>query len=252
MAALLASHESGRIVPLSVAIAHVHMDDPQLNSALHQSQKLLDRALDTSKEFGVPAEPELRIDDDIAHGISRVAREQSASLVVMGWSATTSLRARLFGNVINDVFWSSHCPVAVMRLMDEPINIHRILVPVKNLTPQTLRTVRFAQLFADSNEGEITLLHVCDRRTPLDQIDRFEFQLSQLVKEGGPQVNLSIKTVPHDDVAKIILRAAESMDLVILRSIRRRTAGGLAISNVTSEVIQQLHCSMVLFGEPHS
>ncbi|MEB3826774.1 cation:proton antiporter [Phormidium sp. CCY1219] len=252
MAALLARHESGRIVPVSVAIAHVHMDDPQLNSALNQSQKLLDRALETSKEFGVPAEPEVRIDDDIAHGISRVAREQSASLVVMGWSATTSLRARLFGNVINDVFWSSHCPVAVMRLMDEPINIHRILVPVKNLTPQTLRTVRFAQLFADSNEGEITLLHVCDRRTPLDQIDRFEFQLSQLVKEGGPQVNLSIKTVPHDDVAKVILRAAESMDLVILRSIRRRTAGGLAISNVTSEVIQQLHCSMVLFGEPHS
>lgn len=252
MAALLARHESGQIVPLSVAIAHVHMDEPQLDIALKESRRSLDRSVQMLQEFEVKAKPELRIDDDVSHAISRTAREWESNLIVMGWSPTTRLRARLFGNLINDVFWSSHCPVAVMRLIDEPVNIHRLLVPVKNLSPQTLRTVRFAQLFADANSGEITLLHVCARRTPVEQIQRFEFDLARLVKRDNSSIKIAITTIPDDDVVKVIMKAAQSVDLVILRSIRRRTAGGLTVSNVTTQVIEELKCSLIVFGEPHS
>lgn len=252
MAALLARHESGQIVPLSVAIAHVHMDEPQLDIALKESRRSLDRAAQMLKEFEVKAKPELRIDDDISHAISRTAREWESNLIVMGWSPKIGLRSRLFGNLINDVFWSSHCPVAVMRLIDEPVNIHRLLVPVKNLSPQTLRTVRFAQLFADANSGEITLLHVCARRTPVEQIHRFESDLARLVKRDNSSIKISITTIPDDDVVKVIMKAAQSVEMVILRSIRRRTAGGLTVSNVTTKVIEELKCSLILFGEPHS
>lgn len=251
-AALLARHESGVIVPLSIAKAHVHMDGPQLNRALKQSRRRLDRALEVSQEFNAPAKPELRIDDDVAEGISRTAREQHASLIIMGWSKTTGLRARLFGNVIDSVFWSSHCPVAVMRLLDKPINLHRILVPVKNLTPQAVRVVQFAELFARTHQAEVTLLHVCDRRTPLEQIAQFESQISNILSKVAPSLESTIKTIAHDDVARVILKAAQSFDIVILRSVRRRTAGGLAVSDVTTQVVKELTCSMVLFGEPHS
>lgn len=252
MAALLARHESGQIVPLSVAIAHVHMDEPELDIALKESRRSLNRSVQMLEEFEVKSKPELRIDDDVSQAISRTAREWESNLIVMGWSPTTRLRSRLFGNLINDVFWSSHCPVAVMRLIDEPVNIHRLLVPVKNLSPQTLRTVRFAQLFADANSGEITLLHVCARRTPVEQIHRFESDLARLVKRDNPSVKIAITTIPDDDVVKVIMKAAQSVDLVILRSIRRRTAGGLTVSNVTTKVIEELKCSLILFGEPHS
>ncbi|MGL5193444.1 MAG: cation:proton antiporter [Chroococcales cyanobacterium] len=252
MAALLARHESGQIVPLSVAIAHVHMDEPQLDIALRESRRSLTRSVQMLEEFEVKSKPELRIDDDISHAISRTAREWESNLIVMGWSPTTRLRSRLFGNLINDVFWSSHCPVAVMRLIDEPVNIHRLLVPVKNLSPQTLRTVRFAQLFADANHGEITLLHVCARRTPVEQIHRFESDLARLVKRDNSSVKITITTIPDDDAVKVIMKAAQSVDMVILRSIRRRTAGGLSVSNVTTQVIEELKCSLILFGEPHS
>ncbi len=252
MAALLARHESGQIVPLSITLARVHMDEPHLDVALSESNRYLDRAVQMLQEFEVKAKPQLRIDDDVSHAISRTARECEANLIVMGWSPKLGFRSRLFGNLINDVFWSSHCPVAVMRLIDEPINIHRLLVPVKNLSPQTLRTVRFAQLFADANSGEITLLHVCDRRTPLEQIQRFESDMAKLVKRDNSSVKIGITTIPDEDVVKVIMKAAQSVDLVILRSIRRRTAGGLAISNVTTKVIEELKCSLILFGEPHS
>ncbi|MDM9385495.1 cation:proton antiporter [Chlorogloeopsis sp. ULAP01] len=252
MAALLARHESGRIVPLSIAVGRVHMDDPRLNAALTQCRQRLAGALEISQEFGVEASPVTRIDDDVALGISRTSREENANLVVMGWSRNTGLRARLFGNVIDSVFWSSHCPVAVTQLLSSPTKIQRILVPVGDLTPQTVGAVKFAQILADVNRAQVVLLHVCDRRTPQAQVSKFESQLAEIAAQSKLQVNTSVKTILNDDIARVIIREAEAFDLVVMRSTRYRTAGGLAVSEVTTEVIKELNCSTVLLGEPHS
>ncbi|MGF1490937.1 MAG: cation:proton antiporter [Microcoleaceae cyanobacterium] len=252
MAALLAHHESGSIVPLSVVPAHVHMDEPQLETNLKKSDRLLKRAAEVAQEFKVEADPAVRIDDEVAGGISRVARERNVNLIVMGWSSTTSLRARLFGSLIDNVFWSSHCPVAVLRLLDEPINVHRILVPVKAVTPKAIQAIRFAQLFADTNQAEVTLMHVCDRRTSPEQIQAFETELTEALAKSSSLLMPIIKTIVYDDVVEILLKASQAFDLVVLRSVRRRTAGGLAVSDVTTQMIKKLTCSVVLFGEPHS
>ena len=252
MAAMLAKHETGLVVPLSLVKGYVNMDSPQLKMALRQSYQRLDSVLEISQSFGVEATPEIRIYDNFAKGISRTAKEKNASLIVMGWRKNTGIQARLFGNIIDRVFWSAHCPVAVMRLLEDPTNIHRILVPVKNITPQALRTVRFAQLFADTNQASVTLLHICDRQTPKEQITRFHSQLSQLVSPDQIQIKLRIKIIRYDDVAPVISKAAKSYQLVILRSMRRRTAAGLSVSDVTTKVLSELTGSVIIFGEPYS
>ncbi len=252
MAALLARRESGRVVPLSIAPARVHMDEPELDLAMYQGSRSLDRAATVAKEFNVDFQPVLRIDNDIAHGISRTAKEQQASLIIMGWSETSGLRARLFGSLVDSVFWSSHCPVAVMRLLDDPVDIHRILVPVKNLTPPAVRVVKFAQLFADSNNAEVTFLHVCDRHTPKATVAQFESDLADILAETQTNIATTITTIAYDSVVRAIVKKSRSFDMVMLRSLRRRTAGGLAVSPVTTRAISSLSCSMVLFGEPHS
>jgi Kef-type K+ transport system membrane component KefB/nucleotide-binding universal stress UspA family protein len=256
MAALLARHESGRIVPLVISKAHVHMDEPDLDHALFQARRLLTRAVDIGTSFNLPVEPAIRIDDDIASGISRVAREQDANLIMLGWGDSGGLRARLFGNVTDNVFWSSHCPVAVMRLLDEPVTMQRILVPVKNVTPQTIRTIQFALLFADVNQAAVTVLHVSDRRAVAESVSDFETSLTNVLSTSSFQNSFksrpTLDLVTHDDAADAILKAAIDYDLVILRSIRRRTAGGLSVSDVTTQVVNQATCSLILFGEPHS
>ena len=251
MAAILARQRSGSIVPLSVAEAHLQMDEPELDVAIRRSERLLERALEVSHEFQVEAIPRVRIDGDVAHGISRTAREENASAIVMGWNENIGIRARLFGSVVDSVFWSSHCPVGVMRLLDDPLNIHKILVPVKSLAPQVMEAMRFAQLFAESNQAELTLLHVCDRRTTPQQIQEFETALMKIFHGGVSQVPGQMKTVVSDDVAQAILEASQEMDMVVLCSRRRRTAGGLAVSDVATKILGQISCSMVLFGEPH-
>ncbi|MEM9092615.1 MAG: cation:proton antiporter [Cyanobacteria bacterium P01_F01_bin.53] len=251
MAAFIAQHENGYVVPLAIAPAHAHMDDPQLLTALTHHQQLLQTAQAISEAVGTEARPQIRIDDDIADGISRTAREQHAQLVVMGRNQTEGLRARLLGSVIDNVFWASHCPVAVTRLKKAPIELKRILIPVKIMTPQTIRTIRFGQVFAATHAASITLLHVRDRTHSDQDLQRFRGQLHAVLAEGNP-VEYGIKCVHHTDPAAVILTAARHVDLVILRSMRRRTAGGLAVSDVTHQVIDALTCSVVLFGEPHS
>ncbi|YAF96873.1 MAG: cation:proton antiporter [Nodularia sp. CChRGM 3473] len=251
IAALIAHHESGKIVPLAITKAHIHMDDPQLITALEQSQQRLKLAKEISQEFDVEVSTAIRIDDDIALAISRASREQNASLVVMGWSRTTGLRARLFGNVIDSVFWSSHCPVAVTRLVSSPTTIKRILVPIGDLRPQTISAWRFAQMLADVNQAEVVLLHVSDRNTPANLVEQFTHQLSDIVSKSHLQVSPHIQIITDDDVAKVIIREAQAFDLAVLRSVRYRTTGGLAVSQVTTQVIAELTCSIVLLGEAH-
>ncbi|WP_039730209.1 cation:proton antiporter domain-containing protein [Leptolyngbya iicbica] len=251
MASFIARHEKGYIVPLAIAPAHAHMDDPKLLMALNHHQKLLDAAQAISEAVGTEARPQIRIDDDLADGISRTAREHHAQLVVMGRSQTEGLRARLLGSIIDNVFWASHCPVAVTRLKKAPIDLKRILIPVKIMTPQTIHTIRFGQVFAATHEASITLLHVSDRTHSADDLQHFKDQLHAVMAEGDP-VEYGIKCIRHDDPATVILTAARHVDLVILRSMRRRTAAGLAVSDVTHRVMDDIPCSVVLFGEPHS
>lgn len=251
MAALLARHENGTIVPLAIATAAAHMDAPQLEISLQRSERLLSKATAQSRVLSVEAEPLLRIDDAFAQGISRAAREQKASLIVMGWGKRTGLRARLFGNVIDSVLWASHCPVAVTRLVESPRKIQRILVPVENLMAPSLHPVQFAIALAEANQAQVTVLNVCDRRTSSSKIASRRSQLGLLVSKLALANPPEVQIIAHENVAQAILQAARLYDLVVLPFIRNRTSpGGLAISDVTTQLARQLTCSIVMLGEP--
>ncbi|MEH2071426.1 MAG: cation:proton antiporter [Nostoc sp.] len=251
MATLLARQSNGKIVPLAIATAAAHMDAPQLEASVERSKRLLTKATAQSRVLGVAAESVLRIDDAFAQGISRAAREQKASLIVMGWGKRTGLRALLFGNVIDGVLWAAHCPVAVTRLVESPKKIQRILVPVENLTAPILQPVQFAHMLAQANQSHITVLNVCERRTSSSKIAWRRSHLSLLVSKLALPNTPEIQIIAHENVAQAILQAARLYDLVVLPFIRNRTSpGGLAISDVTTELARQLTCSIVMLGEP--
>ncbi|MEL6247158.1 MAG: cation:proton antiporter [Cyanobacteria bacterium J06648_16] len=244
---LLARHEEGRIMPLAIAEARAYLGEPKVTKAMVRAQRRLDEAAALGQNLSIPMQPLLRLDDDIAHGISRTAREHSADLIVMGWNDKTRLQSQLFGNVVDDVFWTSHCPVAVVRLLHPPETIRRVLVPVKDGSPQTLKLIQFARLLAESNQAEITLLHVYDYSADPQTIAAFSQALTQRLAAASTPITL--QTECCNDVVKTITDIAFDKDLVILRSIRRRTAGGLSVSDVTTRVLANLTGSVVLFGE---
>jgi len=169
----------------------------------------------------------------------------------MGWGKRTGLRARLFGNVIDSVLWASHCPVAVTRVVESPKKIQRILVPMENLMSPALHPVQLAQLLAEANQAQVTVLNVCDRRTSSSKIAARRAHLSLLVAKLALPNPPEIQIIAHENVAQAILQAARLYDLVVLPFNRNLTsAEGLAISDVTTQLARQLTCSIVMLGEP--
>ncbi|MBE9169726.1 cation:proton antiporter [Pleurocapsales cyanobacterium LEGE 06147] len=248
MATLVARHEGGRIVPLAIAPAQARMDSRQMDLAISRSQEILVQAKNLSRELGVEAKPLLRIDCDVAAGIAHAAREENAKTIVLGMSDRLGLRARLFGNLTDSVLWSAHCLVLVARLLDSPLSIKRILVPVENLTAWAIRPIRFAQIIAQTNQAEITLIHVCNPKTEQKRILALRNQLLSLFADSS-SLSVKVQIVPGDNIIAEILKAASDRDLVVLRSQRRRIgADGLASGQISTPLLKQLSCSVVLFG----
>ncbi|UBF24665.1 cation:proton antiporter [Kovacikia minuta CCNUW1] len=253
LAALLVRQQPGQIVPLAIVPGHIHMNDPQLTTALKRGDSLLAAAVELSREVGVEATPLTRIDDSIAQGINRASREQNASLVVMGWGRRSGFQARLFGNVIDSVLWGSHCPVAISRLLESPTTVQRILVPIENLTQKSLWLLQFTHVLAEATQAQVTLLNICDRTASPGRISWAHSQLELLVSKLTTNIPPDIQVKPEDDVVRAIVATAKSYDLVILRSSPRRTsAGGLAVSDITAQVTQRLTCSVIMLGEPQT
>ncbi|MEM7726089.1 MAG: cation:proton antiporter [Cyanobacteria bacterium P01_A01_bin.45] len=251
MAALIAKQNSGKIIPLAIATASTHMDAPQLENSLQRTQKLLSKAVRLSQLLNVQVEPLLRIDDAFAQGISRAAKEQKANLIVMGWGKRTGLKVRLFGSVIDSVVRSSHCPVAVSRLGESPTKIQRILVPIENLAAPTLQPIQFAHILAEANQGQVTVLNVCDRRTSSSKIAWRRSQIALIVSHLGLANPPEIQIIAHENTTQAILQASRLYDLVILPFTHNRTIpGGLSITDVTDSLARQLTCSLVMLGEP--
>jgi nucleotide-binding universal stress UspA family protein len=123
---------------------------------------------------------------------------------------------------------------------------------MENLTPSVLRPVRFAQILASVNQAQITLLHVCQPRTSQSKIAWIRSQMEVIgSKVTPPNLPVEIEIVRDQNVTQAILKAAQSHDLVVLPALRRRVgANSLALGEVTTPLVQQLTCSIVLLGEP--
>ncbi len=252
MAALLAKQAEGRIVPLAIALGHTQSHTEELTTALHQGQSLVKRAVELSQEYGVEAQPMVRIDNNVAQGVSLASLEQDAQLIVMGWGEQSSLRARLFGNMIDNVLWASHCTVAVTRLLDPPHQVQRILAVIETVTTQAAPVLQFSHLLAAQNQAQVTLLHVCTPLTPAAQVTWLQEQLMAMAVHMGLPETTPVWIVSSEDVAKVVLNLESDFDLVVLRFISRRTsAGGLAISDLLTPIIENLEGSVVLLGEPN-
>ena len=252
LAALLAQQQQGQIVPLAITVARPHMTRSQLEGAIYKSEDLLAKASLFNQPFAVKVNSLLRIDENVAFGICRASQEQKANLIVMGWGSTSSLRAQLFGNIIDSVFWEAPCLVAVARLLTRPSEISRILVPVENFTARSERLVSFVHRLAEATQAEVALLHILSRSQPKDTAQWAQQQMQQLINQTHFNTPVASIIIREEDVAKAILKESEAFDLVVLHSQRHRWAAeGFGFSTITSQAVQQMQRSTIVLGESH-
>ena len=250
LASLLAEKNRGRIVPLAIAKAESRLDSPQLEVDLQRCTKLLAQAEAIATELDVEVQPELRVEYDIAQGISHASREVNADLIILGFSRLTGFRSRFFGSVTDSILWSAHCSVVVARFQTSPLAIRRILVPVESINPVGLRPVSFAKSLITSKETEITLLHVCPSGTAKERKASLHEQLETVANKFLAEATVDVKVTAQSNFVKEILDASRTHELVILRSQRQRVGvDSLALGATTKPLLENLNCSIILLGE---
>ncbi|MEL6400983.1 MAG: cation:proton antiporter [Cyanobacteria bacterium J06607_6] len=254
LAATIAQAQAGCIKPLAIAPAQAKMDSPRMRQVITEREALLQGATDIGEQLNIQVEPLLRIDRHVATGISHTAREHHANLIVMGLNERHfNLPTRLFGDLIDKVLWASHCPVAIVRMTAAPQSIQSILIPIKDFSASEVHKVELSMAIARANQADITLLHILPGRPAAQRLRWVSDKLARLAAEAPQDVMITPKVIKHDQVAKAIMAEARHFDLVVTRTRRRRThGGGLEIGDIPSLLVQQLKCSLILFGEPQS
>lgn len=171
--------------------------------------------------------------------------------ILLGFSTRSAFGSYLFGSISDSVLWSAHCLVAIARLVDSPLNIKRILVPVEDLTSKSLVPVQFAKILTADSATEVTLLHVCPPRTSKERKNNIHTQLESISKLFSDRTTVDIKVTSEANFVRAIIAASRSQELVILRSQRHRIgADGLALSPTAKPLLKNLKCLVILLGEP--
>jgi Kef-type K+ transport system membrane component KefB/nucleotide-binding universal stress UspA family protein len=248
----------GRVLPLAV----VSPNQPEaggasaaaLTAQLGQGRQLLERARQISEEQGIPCHTLLRVDTDVAAGIARVAMEQGSDLVLMGLAAPTPLGRWLFGDLVDATCRQVPCPVVVARLMSEPSQWRRLLVPIKDLTAGAMEQFQLAERLATALGASITLLHLHDPRltgTALVDLRRDLERWRADTEDVGNGVPMNVELYPNHGVETTILRKGINHDLVILRSQRRLVAGlPIPASDLTNRLVQRLNSTTLVISDP--
>jgi hypothetical protein len=144
--------------------------------------------------------------------------------------------------------------VVVARLMSEPSQWRRLLVPIKDLTAGAVEQFQLAERLATALGASITLLHLHDPRlsgTALVDLRRDLERWRPDTKDLGNGVPVNVELYPNHGVETTILRTGINHDLVILRSQRRLVAGlPIPASDLTNRLVQRLNSTTLVISDP--
>lgn len=245
----------GQLLPLALVCPSLEEARGGLNRALASARERLSQAATIGKKLQVRTQCLLRLDEDIAGGMSRSALEQGADLLMIGAGRPDKVRRWFFGDLVDGVCRTAHCPVVVVNLAEREVNsLKRILVPIKDLSASAREQFELAQRLLASHSSEqclITLLHIVDPRLNRYERIRIEHELRRWQPRNVTGAIVRIQLASGPGVETKIERSSHDHDLVILRSQRRQVAGlPIPASDRTSNLVSLLNCASMVISEP--
>ena len=245
----------GQLLPLALVCPSLEEARGGLNRAVASARDRLSKAAAIGKDLKVRTRCLLRLDEDIAGGMSRSALEQGADLLMIGAGRPDKVRRWFFGDLVDGVCRTAHCPVVVLNLAGRQVDaLQRILVPIKDLSASAREQFELAQRLLACESGDqclITLLHIVDPRLNRYERIRIERELRRWQPRSSTAAVIRIELASGPGVETKIEHSSREHDLVILRSQRRQVAGlPIPTSDRTSNLVSLLNCASMVISEP--
>ena len=247
---------NGQLLPLALVSPSLEEARGGLNRALSAARTRLSQAATNGEGLTATTRCLLRVDDDIASGMSRSALEEGADLLLIGAGRPDPLRKWLLGDLVDGVCRTAHCPVVVAKLGQCELNdLNNILVPIKDLSASAREqfelALRLLSTAPDPTSTTISLLHIHDPRFNRHERSWMEHQLMSWCPRNISNDQIQIKLLQGPGIDSKIHWFSKKQDLVILRSQRRRVAGlPIPASDRTSNLVHQLACPALMISDP--
>lgn len=203
LASLLARGSKGKVLAVSVA----QDKGPDQGNSLLMHKELLGKVTESLHDPEAELELIPRLAATHAQGILHTAREENASLIVMGWRGRRTFRESVLGSVLDEVIWGSDTPVVVGKL-SLPLNSMRrviFIVPAKAVPPIALRRMLEANV-AIAKALNVPLLVRADK----GYIQTFEALLATFETHGEIKLEvlndqLMPEKLEHESVSDFII-----------------------------------------------
>ena len=247
---------NGQLLPLALVSPSLEEARGGLNRAISAASARLNKAASYGVGLTATTRCLLRVDDDIAAGMSRSALEEGADLLLIGAGRPDPLRKWLLGDLVDGVCRTAHCPVVVANLGQRKLNdLNQILVPIKDLSASAREqfelALRLLSTAPDPTSTTISLLHIHDPRFNRHERSWMEQQLMSWCPRNISSQQIQIKLLQGPGIDSKIHWFSKNQDLVILRSQRRRVAGlPIPASDRTSNLVHQLACPALMISDP--
>jgi Kef-type K+ transport system membrane component KefB/nucleotide-binding universal stress UspA family protein len=144
LASLLARSSKGKVLAVSVAKDM----GPNEHNSLMMHKELLGKVNENLYDPESALELIPRLAATHAQGILHTAKEENASLIVMGWRGKRTFRESVLGSVLDEVIWGSDTPVVAGKISLPLNSMQRVIfiVPAKAVPPIALRRMLEANL----------------------------------------------------------------------------------------------------------
>ena len=193
-----------------------------------------------------------------------VEASESADLLVVGARGRGTVASALLGSVSATVARESHCPVVVVRELDEPPEgeDHRPVVVGVDGTPVSSAAVELAFRMASVRRAPLTLLHatwdlreqassVLDLRTFAEKVNLSEEEERLVAEtvaglcEKYPDVAVT-ETYRRGEPVRRLVEASRDASLLVVGSRGRRLLATTLLGSVSRGVAERAYCPVAV------
>lgn len=193
-------------------------DESKADERIIRKQRRLEHVVVAGADAEIPVHPLTRIDINPAHGIARAAREEQASIIIIGWSGRVSTREKIFGTVLDQLLAETKQLVYVNRLK-YPLNTTQkvvlVIPPFAERSSGFYEAVHNVKLLASRVEAELEV--IC--------LERYLEHDREFVESIEPEWTATYKTIEDwSDLASALDESNQEGMHIVALSARQRTA----------------------------
>jgi len=199
----------------------------------------------------VPHDGRVRSGIEVWSEIESLIKSEGFDLVVLGSHGRGGLKQVVLGSVAETIFRSAPCPVLVVgpkAPKRAALPVFRDLLFATDLSPASLKALPFVEAFAEENQADVIVLHVCEEKVrDKHEEDLATESLGKWMRElipPRPGLEYALRFgAPADNILK--LAAERECDLIMLGAHHASNFASHLPGAVAHRIVSEAPCPVL-------